>query len=264
MKHQPRKRFGQNFLVELNVISKIISHVKAGKNIVEIGPGLGALTEHLIKKTKLLNVIEIDRDLAQHLQQQFQDNIIVHQSDVLKFDFNQLALAPLTIIGNLPYNISTPLLFHLIKYIDNVDSMYFMLQKEVVERIVAKVNSKNYGRLSVMLQYYCHTEKLFDVPASAFNPPPKVESAVIFLQPKTDHKLAINNRHFANTVKQAFSQPRKTIYNNLKVIIDKASLENLGIDPTTRPQTLTVSDYACISNYITQHDLFTTNKKSTT
>lgn len=254
MQHKARKRFGQNFLHDDNVINTIISSLAAKKNqyFVEIGPGLGALTFKLLPLITQLDVIEIDHDLAQHLQNIVpkESKLTVYNKDVLKFDFTQLQKHPLRIIGNLPYNISTPLIFHLLKFTAIVSDMTFMLQKEVAERITAAPNTSSYGRLSVMMQYYCTTDYLFTVPPTAFKPKPKVESAVAHLVPyQVKPFTAVDEIAFAKIVKLSFTHPRKTIANNLKGIIN---LEDLSISPQKRPGELTVQDYVNISNYFTQ------------
>jgi len=257
VQHRPRKRFGQNFLHEQSIIDNIITAiaVKRQQNFVEIGPGLGALTNKLLAQVERLDVIEIDRDLIKHLQQFNQANIqlTIHHSDVLDFDFKQLLHLPLRIVGNLPYNISTPLIFHLLNYIEIIDDMHFMLQKEVVERIAATPNTKNYGRLSVMLQYYCVATKLFDVPATAFKPQPKVESAMLRLTPHTKPPLkALNEALFSQIVKTAFMHPRKMLGNNLKGLISATELQNLSVNAKQRPQQLSVRHYVEIANYLAE------------
>ena len=255
MKHRPRKRFGQNFLQDANIINAIIASLVATpeQHFVEIGPGLGALTFKLLPHIKQLDVIELDRDLAENLHKIAINNpdLTVHSEDALTFNFRQLSPLPLRIIGNLPYNISTPLIFHLLQYADIINDMCFMLQKEVVGRITAPTNSAAYGRLSVMVQYYCATEHLFDVPPTAFKPQPKVESAIIRLIP---HRIlpapASDEILFAKVVKTAFMHPRKILSNNLKNIISTTELENLSITTTQRPQQLSVKDYVTIANYL--------------
>ena len=257
MQHKARKRFGQNFLQDENVINAIITSVAAEQHqhFVEIGPGLGALTFKLLPLVTQLDVIELDRDLAQRLQ-----NIVtkelqltVYNADVLKFDFIQLQKQPLRIVGNLPYNISTPLIFHLLNFTEIVSDMTFMLQQEVVERITAASNTSSYGRLSVMIQYYCATNYLFTVPATAFRPKPKVESAMVHLIPyQVKPFTAIDETALAKIVKLAFMHPRKMIANNLKTLINTSSLENLSISSKKRPGELSVQDYVTISNYFTE------------
>jgi 16S rRNA (adenine1518-N6/adenine1519-N6)-dimethyltransferase len=255
MKHQPRKRFGQNFLCDPHIINAIISAIHPQKNqtLIEIGPGLGALTEELLRTVNPLHVVEIDRDLVSHLQENYGDKLIIHTGDVLQFDFATLNKNALRIVGNLPYNISTPLLFYLLNYAALVNDMFFMLQKEVVERICASVDDKNYGRLSVMLQYYCQVDHLFNVPNTAFNPPPKVESAIIRLAPyQQKPQQAQDEALFATVVKTAFTHRRKTINNNLKPLLKNFSLADVNIATNLRPEALSVRDYVTIANALSQ------------
>lgn len=251
MKHVPRKRFGQHFLADQRVIANILAavSVRPGEHIAEIGPGEGALTDHLVKQTGALHVIEIDRDLAAALRQRFPpERLIVHQVDALAFDYAALP-APLRLIGNLPYNISTPLLFHLLNYAERFSDLTFMLQKEVVERMVAAPSGPEYGRLSVMLQYRYEMEMLFVVPPESFRPPPKVDSAIVRLRPRPPSRLNARDAvHLAKTVTTAFTQRRKTLRNALRPIIDEDGLCGLGIDPELRPENLSVEDYVAISN----------------
>jgi 16S rRNA (adenine1518-N6/adenine1519-N6)-dimethyltransferase len=253
MKHRARKRFGQNFLQDAHIISRIIDAIapKANDNLIEIGPGLGALTDLLLQRLEQLTVIEIDRDLIAKLKERNLKQLTIIEKDVLTVDFASLDKQHLRIIGNLPYNISTPLLFHLLRYHHLIDDMFFMLQKELVERITAPVNDKNYGRLSVMLQYYCETDYLFTVPATAFKPVPKVESAIIRLRPKKQRAVTANNEEaFTMIVKSAFAHRRKTINNNLKELISQETFASLGISPQKRAQDLSVADYVSLSNAI--------------
>ncbi len=246
-----KKRFGQNFLQDDHVIARIIA-VIAPKNsdyLIEIGPGLGALTQKLESRVKQLDVIEIDKELIAPLQAQL-SRTIIHQADALQFDFHTLhQVLPSRVIGNLPYNISTPLLFHLLQFKDMIHDMVFMLQEEVVDRIVATPNSKAYGRLSVVLQYYCAVEKLFTVPPTAFYPQPKVNSAIIRLTPRLNiTEAVIDPIQFEQLVKLAFVHRRKTIRNNLKHHFTDADLINLHIDPQMRPEQLTISQFIHLSN----------------
>ncbi len=257
--HRPRKRFGQNFLHDQGVLHRIDQAIrpKPADQIVEIGPGLGALSQYLIAGAGEINAVELDRDLIEPLSERFGEQITLHNSDALKFDF--CSLAPegekLRIIGNLPYNISTPLLFHLFEQRECIEDMHFMLQQEVVDRIVAAPGSKSYGRLSIMAQYYCQTESLFHVPPGAFNPPPKVHSAIIRLIPHANHPVEVKDfKQFEAVIRQAFSQRRKTIRNTLKKLITAEELTALGIDPTMRPEQLNIEQFAKISNAITKHD----------
>lgn len=252
--HQARKRFGQNFLHDKQIIQRIIQAINAHSddNLVEIGPGLGALTEPLLQQVKQLQVIELDRDLVPILKTQFftYQGLHIHQADALEFDFSQLASnLPLRIVGNLPYNISTPLIFHLLKSAHLIQDMHFMLQQEVVTRLSANPNNKNYGRLSIMVQYYCQVEPLFSVPPTAFNPAPKVDSAIVRLIPHQQKPhIAKDEAHFAQIVRTAFQMRRKTLRNNLKNNIDTEQLAKLGIDSHLRPENISLKDYVSISN----------------
>ena len=249
-----KKRFGQNFLQDVNIINNIVSAInpKLGERIIEIGPGFGALTQRILPIVKSLDVIEIDKDLIPTLQTNCQSlgDLRIHQADALTVDFHQFAQnnKKLRIIGNLPYNISTPLLFHSLKFRDDITDMHFMLQKEVVERICATPTGKTYGRLSVMLQYHCQTERLFNVSPQCFRPEPKVKSAVIRLKPHLKLPLNLTQyEKFQEIVKQAFCQRRKTLYNSLKNIISRDQWQMINIDPTLRPERLTVKDFIQIT-----------------
>ena len=255
--HQARKRFGQNFLVSPGIIRKIVDAVapRAGDTVVEIGPGLGALTEPLLERVDHLQVVEIDRDLIERLRQRFPpERLTIHSGDALEYDFGALkAAGPLKIVGNLPYNISSPLLFHLAEYADKVAEMHFMLLKEVVDRMVAEPGSKDFGRLSVMLQYRYHMERMFIVPPGAFNPPPKVDSAIVRMIPVDLQKVgaggtATDPALFAKVVTAAFSQRRKMLRNTLREFISEADLAALGITPTARAEDIAVADYVRLAN----------------
>ncbi len=259
--HHARKRFGQNFLVSPGVIRKIIDAVapRAGDTVVEIGPGLGALTEPFLERIDHLQVVEIDRDLISRLRQQFPpERLTIHAGDALEFDFGALKGAgPLKIVGNLPYNISSPVLFHLANYANQVSEMHFMLQKEVVDRMVAAPGSGDYGRLSVMLQYRYFMERLFIVPPGSFNPAPKVDSAVVRMIPRkvgsgetATCAALIDEELFARLVMAAFSQRRKMLRNTLKDFGGETLLEAQGIAPTARAETLAVSDYINLANVL--------------
>lgn len=257
MTHKARKRFGQNFLHDHNIIYSIIAHIQARENQhwVEIGPGQGALTAPLLAQKVQLDVVELDRDLVELLQQKFssQPKLAIHSADALMFDFAALAQEgeKLHIIGNLPYNISTPLLFHLLESSHCIADMHFMLQKEVVDRICATPGSKQYGRLSVMMQYYCQGELLFDVPPESFDPIPKVMSAIIRLIPYTEPPVEINNmKVFEQVVAEAFSQRRKTIRNSLKNSLSEPQIAAAGINPGARAETLTLAEFAALSNLV--------------
>lgn len=254
MTHIARKRFGQNFLQDHGIISHIIGSIEAQPNEhwVEIGPGQGALTEPLLKLGVKLDVVELDRDLVALLKHKFQhqDHLQIHSADALRFDFSALATGEkLRVIGNLPYNISTPLMFHLLEHSSCIEDMFFMLQKEVVNRICAEPNSKQYGRLSVMMQYYCATEWLFDVPPESFDPVPKVMSSIVRLVPHTEPPVQVDDLAKLNTVvTNAFSQRRKTLRNALKKLIAEQTMIELGIDPNLRAENISLRDFAKLSN----------------
>jgi len=255
--HRARKRFGQNFLEDHNIIRRIVKAIapKAENNLVEIGPGKGAITEQLISSCPDLNVVELDRDLIPILLSKFiadYPNFKVHQTDALKFDFSSLLAqkdSPLRIVGNLPYNISTPLIFHLLTYNTQIKDMHFMLQKEVVLRLAAGAGEKNYGRLSVMVQYYCEVENLFLVPPESFDPQPKVESAIVRLTPHAvlPHP-AKDIKTLEKLVNTAFQQRRKTLRNSLKQLMPAEDIEALGIDTGVRAERLTLADFVAISD----------------
>ena len=240
MSHQPRKRFGQNFLVDDQIVNRIIATIspKKSDDIIEIGPGKGALTFPLLEYLDHLNVIEIDRDLISLLKLKKHDKLTIYEADALKFDY-ALISKNLRIVGNLPYNISTPLLFHLLSSKNQIIDMTFMLQKEVVERIVAKHGSKTYGRLSVIMQTFFEVESMFIVPKESFNPQPKIESAILYL--KTRNKpLTENTKLLQKIVKISFSQRRKTLKNCLKSILDQEQTE---IDLSQRAEMLSVENF---------------------
>lgn len=252
MKHQARKRFGQNFLVDQAVIAAIVEAIRpaAGECLVEIGPGLGALTRPLLAAAGQLHAIEIDRDLGQALQHEFGPRLRLHTGDVLAFDFATLGDA-LRVIGNLPYNISTPLLFHLADCVERIRDIHVMLQKEVVERMAAAPGTSNYSRLSVMLQYRFEIEKLLDVPAAAFDPVPKVDSAVIRLTPlRPPPHVARDETQLARVVAAAFSQRRKTLRNSLRGLIEAATFDQLGIAPGARAQELSVAQFVALADHL--------------
>ena len=254
--HLPRKRFGQNFLVDNGVIADIVAAIapKSDDQMVEIGPGLAAMTTPLLDTLKHLHVVEIDRDLIARLKQRFPAaRLTIHEGDALAFDFSSLSTsaAPntLRIVGNLPYNISTPLLFHLAEHAERVRDMHFMLQKEVVERMVAAPGGAEYGRLSVMLQYRFIMELQFIVPPTAFDPPPRVESAIVRMIPlPPEARTAKDEMLFAKIVTAAFGQRRKMLRNTLRDLIDEARLITLDIKPTARAEELAVADYVRIAN----------------
>ena len=253
--HTARKRFGQNFLQDSRIIADIVQAVRPqpADTVVEIGPGLGAITEPLAAKLDCLHVCEIDRDIIGYLKTRpYAGKLVIHEGDVLQFDFASVP-GRKKIVGNLPYNISTPLLFHLSRYADEVEDMHFMLQKEVVERMVAEPGSNDFGRLSVMLQYFFEMEKLLDVPPEAFSPAPKVDSAVVRLIP-AKHRIgqAQDFEQFTALVKQAFHQRRKTIRNNLKGLADDEDLQAAGISPQERAEHIAPEKYVALANLLAQ------------
>ena len=245
MSHNPRKRFGQNFLVDNQIINKIISTISPKNNeiIVEIGPGKGALTLPILEHLDHLNVIEIDRDLVSLLNSQQQDKLTIFEADALQFDFNQFS-QKIRVIGNLPYNISSPLLFHLLNFRDQIIDMTLMLQKEVVDRIVATHGNKTYGRLSVMMQAFFEVESMFVVPKESFEPQPKIESAILYLKTRTE-PLVKNLKPLEEIVKVAFSQRRKTLKNCLKSIINQSQTE---IDLSQRAEMLSIENFITLMN----------------
>jgi len=249
----PKKRFGQNFLNNDSYLNRIVAALAIFKHdhLIEIGPGLGALTKKLLPHCQRLDAIEIDRDLVQHLQslKEQNQNLYIHQADVLQFDFGLIKQqCPLRIVGNLPYNISTPLLFYLLRFYHDIQDLHFMLQREVAERIVALPGSKTYGRLSVMLQYHYQPQILFHVPAHAFTPQPKVTSSFIKLLPFTREKHAQNPELFAKLVNLVFTQRRKMLKNSLATMIPPERLRNLNISLTIRPEELAVEEFVELSN----------------
>ena len=259
MSHKPRKRFGQNFLHDKMIIQRIVNNInpRQGENIVEIGPGEGALTELVLDKIGTMHVVELDRDLIPQLKIRFVmfDGLNIHQADALKFEFCQLqeGKEKIRVIGNLPYNISTPLLFHLFEHSHCIEDMHFMLQKEVVDRIVAKPGDSAYGRLGVMLQYYCKAEYVFTVKPGAFKPPPKVDSAIVRLIPHEKPPVDINDfEQFSKLVNHAFTQRRKTLRNILKGQLSAEQIEALGIEPTIRPERLSLEDFTKLANTVSQ------------
>lgn len=262
-KYKTKKRFGQHFLHDHHVIQKLIYEINPNPSdlMVEIGPGLGALTFPLLEKINHLHVVEIDRDVIKHLEQKNNPKLVIHSVDALKYNFNELTennKKPLRVVGNLPYNISTPLIFHLLEPLSNtnqqqstITDMHFMLQNEVVERITAKPDNKSFGRLSVMVQYYCETEYLFFVGPESFDPPPKVDSAILRLTPWAKRPYqATDDKQLSKLVAQAFSMRRKTLRNNLKKIISTEQIESLDIDPNHRAETLSVEDFVKLSNFV--------------
>ena len=258
--HKARKRFGQNFLHDQGVIGRIIRSInpQPGHHMVEIGPGLGALTEELLEACNgELDAVELDRDLIPVLRTRFfrhADSFTIHEADALKFDFASLQQdeRQLRIVGNLPYNISTPLIFHLLSFSGLIQDMHFMLQKEVVDRLAAGPGENHYGRLGIMAQYYCRVEPLFIVPPEAFSPAPKVDSAIVRLVPHQQLPIRARDVQMLQTVvRTAFGQRRKTLRNNLKPLIDADTLEQLGIDPGLRPERLSLEQFVKISDALT-------------
>jgi 16S rRNA (adenine1518-N6/adenine1519-N6)-dimethyltransferase len=251
--HQARKRFGQNFLTQSSAIDRIISSVNPQPDdiIIEIGPGLGAITQHLQAVCPSLIAIELDRDLTKHLRQQFPDLHLI-EGDALKTDFSKLIPAPshktVKVVGNLPYNISTPLIFHLLSFERLINHMYFMLQSEVIERMAAPAGSKIYGRLSVMVQYACTVEPLFELPPYAFNPAPKVNSTFAAIIPRTILTPLIKPEFFETLVSLAFQQRRKTLRNALRTILPDNLPEDLLTELNQRAEQLSINQFVELAN----------------
>jgi 16S rRNA (adenine1518-N6/adenine1519-N6)-dimethyltransferase len=249
--HTPRKRFGQNFLVDAHYLRRIVEAVNPLRDdrVVEIGPGLGALTRPLLERLDALTVIEIDRDLAANLSGEFPpDRLTVHSADALEFDFGALG-EDLRIVGNLPYNISSPLLFHLAQFESKLRDLHVMLQKEVVDRMAGHPATPDYGRLSVMLQVRFRVERLFIVPPGAFRPAPKVDSALVRLTPLRETQPQVDDETlFARIVGAAFMQRRKTLRNTLKPWLDASALQACEIDPQARGETLSVAQFVRLAN----------------
>lgn len=270
MAHKPRKRFGQNFLHDQQVINAILRciNVQSTDNLIEIGPGLGALTKPLLGQVHRLTAIEIDTDLQAELQRmpEAQGRLNLISDDALRVDYRQFGQNQ-RIVGNLPYNISTPLLIHLLHLTPYIQDMHFMLQQEVVQRLAASPGSKTYGRLSVMAQYYCDVSNLFHVPPTAFYPEPKVDSAIVRLAPHPSGyypKLAFSV--LEKLVAQAFSMRRKTLANNVKPLLSAADLVKLGIDPQWRPEQISVIDYVKIGMFLSNQqkgDYFVSPERQT-
>ena len=256
LNHRPRKRFGQNFLHDPVVIGKIVSavHPASEDRLFEIGPGQGAITAPMLAAAGTLSVVELDRDLIEPLKTRCagMGKLTVYSADALNFDFcSHAAGSSLRVIGNLPYNISTPLLFHLLEQHQCIKDMHFMLQKEVVDRMAAVPGSRQYGRLSIMLQYRCKVIPLFNIGPDAFDPPPKVESAFVRLEPYEQPRVQVTDEAlFEQLVKQAFSQRRKTLRNTLRDLVDAETMRELGIDPSARAETLAIEDFAILANHL--------------
>lgn len=251
--HRPRKQFGQNFLKDQTVLEKIIRYIQpqAKQTFLEIGPGQGALTDQLLNLVHQLTVVEIDRDLVAALKIKYLDNEKIHiiNQDALAFQLSSITNHAIRIVGNLPYNISTPLLLHFFQQIQLVQDMTFLLQKEVVDRICAEPGNKQYGRLSIISQYYCHCEPLFTVPPEAFYPAPKVQSALVRLTPQ-DNREAIDISKLELVTRTAFNQRRKTLSNTLKKCIPIGSIKEAGIDPSLRPEQLSLTDFITLSKLL--------------
>ncbi len=254
--HKARKRFGQHFLHDKNIIDRILDVIDPQKddNMLEIGPGQGALTFPLLRRCGHLTAVELDRDLIKFLRQEAPNHgdLQVINADILKFNLDDLPSGKqIRIVGNLPYNISTPLMFHLMKSIENIQDMHFMVQKEVALRIGAPENSRDYGRLSVMMQYFCHCQYLFDVAPGSFTPPPKVDSAIIRLNPHPQPVVDIGDfTLFSTLVQSAFGQRRKTIANSLKARVAPEIFDICKLDKKLRAENLQLSDFACLSRTI--------------
>lgn len=276
-RHRARKRFGQHFLKDDHIVMGIIAAINPQRDdhIVEIGPGLGVLTEGLLACVPEMDAVELDRDIIPILTKRFvttsgTDNgktghLNIHEADALKFDFSSLASdqRPLRIVGNLPYNISTPLMFHLLASRHLIRDMHFMLQKEVVDRLAAQPGNKDFGRLSVMMQYHCQVDSLFDVPPEAFDPPPKVNSAIVRLVPFKKPSVEVKDvTVFEQVVTQAFSQRRKTLRNTLKSLLSAEQIEAVGIDPVRRAETLSLVEFAALANAVSINQTANANSKS--
>ncbi len=255
--YPPRRRLGQHFLRDAGVIQRIVQAIRPapGEHLVEIGPGLGAITRPLLKTTGQLDVVELDQNLIPELKRRCQSlgTLYCYHADALAFDFAQLRQDErlLRLVGNLPYNVSTPLLFHLLQQIANILDMHFMLQKEVVERMAASPQQEAYGRLSVMVQYQCQVEPLFEIPRSAFFPPPKVDSMFVRLTPHAQPPVHVHDAgRFAAIVRMAFSQRRKMLRRSLRPVLNSETISAAGIDPSARPETLSLGDFATLSNLL--------------
>ena len=258
--HKARKRFGQNFLQDTRIINDIVEAVRPQPDdvVIEIGPGLAAITEPLARNLKQLHVVEIDRDIIARLKRlPFAGKLVIHEGDVLRLDFRTIP-GMKKIVGNLPYNISTPLLFELVDVVDEVIDMHFMLQKEVVERMAAGPGGGDWGRLSIMVQYHCRVEHLFNVGPGAFNPPPKVDSAIVRLVP---HEVlphpAKDHRLLERVVREAFNQRRKTLRNTLKALLSNAEIEAAGVDGSLRPEQLDLAAFVRLADILSEQPVAT-------
>ncbi|KIO50344.1 16S rRNA (adenine(1518)-N(6)/adenine(1519)-N(6))-dimethyltransferase RsmA [Nitrosospira sp. NpAV] len=258
MQHIPRKRFGQNFLIDSKIVADIVDAIHPGRDdlLVEIGPGLGALTRPLLQSLDHLHAVEIDRNIVERLHREFSERYLtIHSADALEFDFQALG-KNLRVVGNLPYNISTPILFHLAQFADSIRDMHFMLQKEVVARMVAQPSTSDYGRLSVMLQYRFEMERLFVVSPDCFRPAPKVESAIVRMIPRRQPLIEADKENvFAGIVSAAFSQRRKTLRNTLHGYLKPEDYTALEIDPGKRAENLSVAQFATIADYLGEQQL---------
>lgn len=257
-KHRARKRFGQHFLTDPVVVQRLVATIqpKREEHLVEIGPGLGVLTEALLPQAGQMDAVELDRDLIPKLEKHCLPlgKLTIHSADALNFDFCSLQRDDelLRVVGNLPYNISTPLMFHLLKQAHCIRDMHFMLQKEVVDRLAASPGNRDYGRLSVMIQYHCQVTALFHVPPEAFSPPPKVDSAIVRLEPYVQKPVTVNDEAtLEHVVRQSFSMRRKTLRNNLKGLLTDAQIQATGIDPAQRAETLTLEQFVSLANHCT-------------
>ncbi|QLE79807.1 16S rRNA (adenine(1518)-N(6)/adenine(1519)-N(6))-dimethyltransferase RsmA [Francisella sp. Scap27] len=252
-----KKSLGQNFLQDENIIQKIVNlaNIKKDDTVVEIGPGLGALTRHLLLKSDSVNVIEYDSSIIDTLLDNCKPYGIpkVFNADFLKFDVNQISKNKLKLVGNLPYNISSPILFKVIEHQGKIIDAHFMLQKEMVDRISSKPNTKVYGRISVILQYHFECSNILKVPPEVFHPQPKVDSAILRLKPRTDKPILKNHVFFEKIVKQSFAQRRKTLHNNLKDIFKELNIdiEKLPVDTRLRAENLSVDDFVALANFLT-------------
>ncbi len=249
--HTARKRFGQNFLIDQGIIHGIVDAVnpRPGEQVVEIGPGLGALTQPLLARAGHLHVVELDRDLIARLEKKYtREQMTIHAGDALAFDFASLG-PDLRVVGNLPYNISTPILFHLLDKVEAIRDIHVMLQKEVVDRMVAAPGDSDRSRLSVMLQRYCYLEPLLDVPPESFDPAPKVNSAVVRMMPRPiADRLPVDEAKLSAVVSAAFSQRRKMVRNTLKPLLSAEDIEAAGVDPTERAEQLSEADFVALAN----------------
>ena len=255
-RHHTKKRFGQHFLIDQQIVHAIVSNInpKPDDVIIEIGPGNGVLTKPIAQSKPNLHIVELDRDLIPTLERKFSHypNISIHQGDALKFDYSSIG-KKLRIIGNLPYNISTPLMFHLIQFKNNIYDQHFMLQKEVANRLTASPGGKNYGRLSIMFGTYMDTYNLFDVPAKAFNPAPRVISSVVKIKPKPNNQIIIKNPAIlSKIVTQAFSQRRKTLRNSLKGLISDKIMIEMDLSPTQRAEEVPILTWSKLANTINE------------